>query len=173
MTANFPFFSLKRDVSEHAEEQSSSLLSLAFLLLLFSFLLFSSSLFLFFSFFVFVLFSPLKLLRASLVQLLSILAANDTTVLVDGFDSEDLPLALERLAPDSRLFGDAPKRVLDTLTQTNSTMNLHRSGVPPSHFETFLGLKKTFRLLSINHDRKGRAFASTMEGHKLPFFATQ
>uniref|UniRef100_A0A7S3D4K5 folate gamma-glutamyl hydrolase n=1 Tax=Palpitomonas bilix TaxID=652834 RepID=A0A7S3D4K5_9EUKA len=108
-------------------------------------------------------------------QLLSILAAGNASVLEgDVFDSENLPLALEDLdIHGSRMFEGVPERVLATLTRTNSTMNLHHDGVAPHSFVSVSGLRDTFRLLSINHDREGRVFASTMEGWKYPFFGTQ
>ena len=51
-------------------------------------------------------------------------------MLHDGFDSEDLPLALDLTAEaeTSELFGSAPADVMNDLTRFNTTMNNHVSG---------------------------------------------
>lgn len=70
-------------------------------------------------------------------QLLSILAANDSSVLEhNAFDSEDisLPLELTAAAKDSPLLAKAPARILAILTQQNVTNNLHHDGVAPATF---------------------------------------
>lgn len=70
-------------------------------------------------------------------QLLAILAANDSSVLLhNAFDSEDisLPLELTAAAKDSPLLAKAPARILAILTQQNVTNNLHHDGVAPATF---------------------------------------
>jgi hypothetical protein len=64
-------------------------------------------------------------------------------------------------------------RQLVTLTEQNSTQNLHHNGVLPSTFATNAKLRAIFRLLSVNYDLQGRIFGSTMEGLEYPFYATQ
>jgi len=110
-------------------------------------------------------------------QLLSVLAANDHAVLLKyAFDSENLPLSIE-LTPEaatSRLLGPScPPSVLNTLIHQNSTMNLHHDGISPDSFAQNPTLGQTFKLLSVNYDRKNKIFASTMEGQSFPFYATQ
>ena len=63
-------------------------------------------------------------------ETINILAAGDPSVLHSGFDSEDLPLALD-LTPDaaaSEIFGSASAEVMNDLTKFNTTMNNHQSG---------------------------------------------
>jgi gamma-glutamyl hydrolase len=109
-------------------------------------------------------------------QMLSILTANDTSVLeISAFDSENLPLALDvtPLAAASRMFAAAPDSVMHTLTKVNSTENLHHDGVTPDTFVSNARLAAFFNVLSTNKDRKGRAFVSTMEAKHVPVYGVQ
>eukprot|EP00698_Gefionella_okellyi_P023893 TRINITY_DN8288_c0_g1_i1.p1 TRINITY_DN8288_c0_g1~~TRINITY_DN8288_c0_g1_i1.p1 ORF type:complete len:247 (-),score=35.88 TRINITY_DN8288_c0_g1_i1:261-1001(-) len=109
-------------------------------------------------------------------QLMCILAANDTSVLQEyAFDSENLGLPID-LTPSgarSRMFANAPKEVMTTLTTRPATQNLHHDGVDPGLFDSNAKLAAVFDLLSTNVDRKQKPFASTMEGKAMPFYATQ
>lgn len=62
-------------------------------------------------------------------ETISILGAKDPKVLSSGFDSENLPLALDLTsdAGTSRLLGETPA-VRDLLANYNVTMNNHVSG---------------------------------------------
>lgn len=76
-------------------------------------------------------------------------------------------------AATSRIFGSCPPDVLRTLTEENSTMNLHHDGVPVATYYQNQKLNQIFKLLSTNVDRKGNDFGSTIEGRNYPFYATQ
>lgn len=91
------------------------------------------------------------------------------------FDSEDLfaPLMLTKDAKSSNLLGGAPKPVLDALSKTNMTVNLHHYGVSPADFEADPKLKKTWRVVATNFGRQGKEFISLVEGINLPFFGAQ
>lgn len=108
-------------------------------------------------------------------QLLSILGAEDHSILDNGFDSYNysIPLTLTPDARGSRFFTTLPPQVVTTLTTQNVTQNLHHYGVPPSTYNTNTNLLKTFKLLSVNTDRSGVAFGSTIEGRDYPFYGTQ
>lgn len=109
-------------------------------------------------------------------QLFSILAAENQSVLLhDHFDSWNVPMALQLTqAPSaSRLFRGLSASQLITLTQQNSTQNLHHNGVLPESFSQNGKLRAMFQMLSVNYDLKGQIFASTMEGKDYPFYATQ
>jgi len=111
-------------------------------------------------------------------ELLSILTADDPSVLDTGFDSYDYPLPLQFTseAKTSVMFGDAPELLLSALEKQNLTLNDHECGISPTTFATNAKLKKMFKVLSTNTDRKGKPFVSTIEARDsahYPFFATQ
>jgi len=109
-------------------------------------------------------------------QLMSILAANNHSILLDhAYDSENLslPLYLTPEAATSRILGACPLSVLTTLTKQNSTMNLHHDGVIPDTYNQNQNLQQIFKVLSTNVDRKNKIFVSMIEGRTLPFYATQ
>lgn len=113
------------------------------------------------------------------MQVLSILGAGDASVLLShAYRSEglQLPLALSPAAATSALLcADClPGDSLFTLAKTNSTVNLHHDGVPPSAFAPGSKLAAAFDVLSTNVDEKGKPFVSTIEasgGAKI--FGTQ
>lgn len=93
---------------------------------------------------------------------------------LSDFDSENLSLSLELTpaAQTSRLLGNAPPDVLFTLTSVNTTTNWHMYGVTPEDFAAKVAAKGMVSL-SINEDRAGIAFVSTMEHTTAPIYATQ
>ncbi len=110
------------------------------------------------------------------LQTLSILAARDPSVLTsNAFDSEDLSLPLETAEAwaDSRLVAGMPPSALRTLTTENVTTNFHHDGVLPSAYEKNANLRTFFKILSTNHDRKGKPFLSTIEARKYPVYGVQ
>jgi len=111
-------------------------------------------------------------------ELLSILAADDESVLDTGFDAGDyaLPLKFTDAAKTSVMFGDAPAALLAALEKENITLNDHECGIDPATFASNSRLKKMFNVLSTNVDRRGKIFVSTIEARdsaRYPFFATQ
>jgi len=109
-------------------------------------------------------------------QLLSILAADNTSVLETyAYDSENLPLALDftSLAPQSRLWGQAPQDIYEIFSSENITINLHHDGVPPNEYSQNSKLSAAVNLLSTNVDRKGKPFGSSLEHKVAPIYATQ
>lgn len=103
-------------------------------------------------------------------EALCIMAAQDHSVLEEGFDSENLPLALELtpIAANSRLLGTAPADVLHTLSATASTMNNHQCGVKPQVFAAHPKLSAFFNVLSVNSDRQGACSAATAPPRTQP-----
>lgn len=106
---------------------------------------------------------------------LNILAAENNEVVNYGFDSEDLSLSLKFVSDfrNSRLFGSAPNEILEILAQQNVTMNNHMAGVTPFDYERNEKLRKFFKILSLNADRKGKTFVSTIESFNFPIYGTQ
>ena len=111
-------------------------------------------------------------------ELLSILAADDESVLETGFDSYDLalPLVFTQEATKSKLFGDMNKDLWSQLANQNITLNDHECGFTPSKFVANKKLSAAYTVLSTNVDRKGRPFVSSFEAKdaaKTPIFGLQ
>ena len=106
------------------------------------------------------------------LQTLAVLAAPGVLE-TNAYDSEDLSLPLEftEAAQSSRLFGAMPEKLKHWLSSENLTSNLHHDGVPPRAFQG--QLSKTYRMLASNRDRRGRAFASVIEGTRWPIYGVQ
>lgn len=84
-------------------------------------------------------------------------------ILEKGFDSNNISLPL--IDVDRRgLY--KPDIVYDIVTGYNVTMNNHHLGISPDRFRNNSGLSRRFHITSINYDRKGRAFVSTIEPSK-------
>jgi gamma-glutamyl hydrolase len=114
------------------------------------------------------------------------IASDDDGILVQGFDSENISLALkwEDGARKSRVMADAldtpiqgssPRlSIFDALGSLPLTLNNHVQGVTPSDFRSSEKLSAVFEVLATNTDRKGRKFVSMVEGRAgLPIWATQ
>lgn len=100
-------------------------------------------------------------------QLLSVLGAQDHSVLLHNYyDSYNysIPIVLTPNAASSRLFNALSPSTVKTLTTKNCTENLHHNGVLPETYTKNANLAAMFKLLSVNMDRKGTPFGSTMEG---------
>lgn len=113
------------------------------------------------------------------LQVLSLLASMNQSVVIDNaFDSENLMLPLD-ISWDghhsSRIFDvdTAPGDIIDTLMTKNVTVNMHHDGVPVDVFEQNPALSSFFILVSTNFDRQGKSFVSTIESWAFPITATQ
>jgi gamma-glutamyl hydrolase len=94
---------------------------------------------------------------------------------IANFDSFNysIPLAFTPHPEKSKLFGAAPRGVIDILATQNVTFNSHLEGIYPEHFLRTEALHSFYRILSTNVDRKGRPFVSTMEAREYPIFGVQ
>jgi gamma-glutamyl hydrolase len=109
-------------------------------------------------------------------QVLTLLTSNNQSVLSRyAFDSENesLPLDITAEGLTVPLFADAPPDVLSTLRTQNSTLNLHHDGVSPSAFTESAALTDFYVLSSLNTDRAGLPFVSTISARRYPITATQ
>lgn len=109
-------------------------------------------------------------------QVLALLASNNQSVLSRyAYDSENESLPLDITAEGLRvpLFADAPPGVLNTLTSQNSTLNLHHDGVSPAAWAASASLSDFYVLASLNADRAGRPFVSTLSARHYPITGTQ
>ena len=62
---------------------------------------------------------------------------------------------------------------MNVLGSENVTMNNHHYGIYTEHFHNTESLNTFFNVLSVNKDRKGVEFVSTMEAYKYPIYGTQ
>ena len=94
-------------------------------------------------------------------------------ILENGFESENVSLALEEVLP-SKLYGD--DHILGIVTRQNVTLNNHRKGLQPSDYWNSAELQAVWHITSVNHDGNGRPFVSTLEPvdeDHIPFYAVQ
>lgn len=103
------------------------------------------------------------------------IVARDIKILTWGYDAHNIswPLDLLPAASKSRMFSGAPTGVLEIIGSKPVTMNNHQGGVLPETFKANKYLTEFFDLLSVNKDKKGKPFVSTIEGKKYPIYATQ
>ena len=81
-------------------------------------------------------------------------------ILEKGFDSNNISLPLLDVYRRGLY---KPGNVYDIVTKYNVTMNNHHLGISPERFRNNSGLSRRFDITSINYDRNGRAFVSTIE----------
>jgi len=99
------------------------------------------------------------------------------TILQSDFDAENMSLPLDLVTSsqdDTLLYADS--RIHDIVMSQNVTLNFHHMGIEPSVFRNDAGLMNMFFITSINHDRNGRPFVSTMEPKNPslhPFYGVQ
>ncbi|XP_054732883.1 gamma-glutamyl hydrolase A [Anastrepha obliqua] len=106
-------------------------------------------------------------------ELLIYLTANGTDLRTDCSSSaQALPLEFEQGYNESRLFGEANDEVLYILGTYNVTANFHIFCFTKETFALY-GLNNSWDVLSINHDRYGAEFISTVEHVKYPFYGVQ
>lgn len=117
---------------------------------------------------------PVPLLTVCLgFEMMMYLAANLTYPLDRCHASSRAdPLDLTPEWEESRLLGEAPQDVLDTLTKTNATSNFHKYCVLPTTFQ-YLGINQDYLLLSTSYDDNGVEYVSTVEHRTLPFYGLQ
>jgi gamma-glutamyl hydrolase len=101
--------------------------------------------------------------------------SHDSTsqVLTPGFDAENISLPLVSVQR-RQLYKD--DKIYNIVTKHNVTMNNHMNGVEPGAFTSNQNLNRLFRITSVNHDRKGRPFVSTIEPRHtktFPFYGVQ
>lgn len=63
--------------------------------------------------------------------------------------------------------------LLTFVTAENVTQNFHVSGVTPEMHRSTPALSSFYDTLSVNHDKNGKVFISTMEAKDWPIYATQ
>jgi gamma-glutamyl hydrolase len=93
-------------------------------------------------------------------------SAKGEEILQSDFDAENISLPLNLVHKEhSRLYANS--RIQEIVRSKNVTLNNHFMGVEPSVFLHDEGLTNMFHISSVNRDRKGRLFVSSIEP-KLP-----
>eukprot|EP00762_Andalucia_godoyi_P002235 ANDGO_07496.mRNA.1 Gamma-glutamyl hydrolase A len=106
--------------------------------------------------------------------LISVMCGNPE--ILESFDSENitLPLSFTPAAKSSAMFGSsAPQDIVNILGSEAVTMNNHGYGISPSTFNQTKGLGDVFQVTSLNQDREGRTFVSTIEAPTYGLYGTQ
>ena len=85
---------------------------------------------------------------------------------LDATDSLNItmPLRFTGKIKHSQLFKNAPKDLIRLMETKSVTFNAHVYSVTVAKFNSIKKLKKQFRILSTNYDRRGIEFISTFEG---------
>uniref|UniRef100_A0A2M3Z531 folate gamma-glutamyl hydrolase n=1 Tax=Anopheles braziliensis TaxID=58242 RepID=A0A2M3Z531_9DIPT len=106
-------------------------------------------------------------------ELLTYLAANGAEHRAHcSSNSQALPLNFKNDFRDSRLFGKAPKEVIDILSREPVTANFHQYCVTEANLTAY-GLDDTWRVMSVDRDWNGMEFISTIEHKTYPFYGIQ
>jgi gamma-glutamyl hydrolase len=105
---------------------------------------------------------------------MAIMASGDEHIL-SHFEAENMTLALSftPVAQHSRLFGSMDKRIVEIFRTQPIAQNLHELGLSPVSYNQHERMRTTWDVLSVNLDREGKAFVSSMESKRYPFYATQ
>jgi len=93
------------------------------------------------------------------------IGAGRDSILESNFDSWNITLPLEFTstgAKDTQIFAD--KSISDLAKSLPITLNNHGFGIEPDHFYADSNLNSMYTVTSINYDRRGRKFVSTIEG---------
>ncbi|XP_011643058.1 gamma-glutamyl hydrolase-like isoform X2 [Pogonomyrmex barbatus] len=87
-------------------------------------------------------------------------------------NSQPLPLEFMRDFRDSNMFKNAPSNVIRILARENVTANYHHYCVTKKDLRR-VNLTDEFHVLSMNRDKKGLKFISTLEHKQFPFYGLQ
>lgn len=82
------------------------------------------------------------------------------------------PLNFTADAKSSRMFASASPEIINALSSRPVTENYHHYSILSEDFDASK-LSKFYKKLSVNNDRKGVEFVSTMEGKDVPIYGTQ
>jgi gamma-glutamyl hydrolase len=100
-------------------------------------------------------------------------------VLQKDYDAYNMSVPLENIvvassSSSSSLYADPA--IYETVRNYPVTMNHHRKGITPQDFADHPKLSKWWNVTSINHDRRGQPFVSTIEPlspETFPFYGVQ
>lgn len=98
---------------------------------------------------------------------------SNTGALQSGFDADNVSWALEGVQ-QRELYVDPTTYA--TVAEKAVTMNSHHQGIEPDQFAAFPTLTKQWAVTSVNHDKNGRPFVSTIEPldpQRFPLYGVQ
>eukprot|EP00587_Corethron_hystrix_P009141 CAMPEP_0113330232 /NCGR_PEP_ID=MMETSP0010_2-20120614/21470_1 /TAXON_ID=216773 ORGANISM="Corethron hystrix, Strain 308" /NCGR_SAMPLE_ID=MMETSP0010_2 /ASSEMBLY_ACC=CAM_ASM_000155 /LENGTH=369 /DNA_ID=CAMNT_0000192667 /DNA_START=269 /DNA_END=1375 /DNA_ORIENTATION=+ /assembly_acc=CAM_ASM_000155 len=102
------------------------------------------------------------------------MGAGKDSILDSDFDSWNMTLPLlftNEGLENTQIFSD--DKLLSMASTLPITMNNHKFGIEPEHFYADASLREMYTVSSINYDRTGRPFVSTVEGVSVPFYGVQ
>ncbi|KAH0951379.1 hypothetical protein HN011_007138 [Eciton burchellii] len=106
-------------------------------------------------------------------ELLTYVAANRIEHRLNcSSQSQALSLEFKPDFRESNLFKNAPCHVVEILQKENVTINFHQFCITEENLRS-VNLNNEFRVMSLNHDKKGLEFISTLEHRKYPFYGVQ
>lgn len=106
-------------------------------------------------------------------ELLTYVAANRVEHRTSCFSkNQPLPLKFTHDFRESNLFKNAPSDVLRILVGENVTANYHQFCVTKEDLRR-VNISDEFHVLSLNRDKKGLEFISTLEHKQFPFYGLQ
>jgi gamma-glutamyl hydrolase len=110
-------------------------------------------------------------------RLLQLLAEDEEATIVEEFDAENYPINLGFTGPawHSRLFRSMSDELFTEIASPLGRLafNNHGLGVHPDAFQNSTLLSQHLSVLSVDLDRNGKPFVSTVEGKAWPLYATQ
>ncbi|XP_066924525.1 gamma-glutamyl hydrolase A-like [Clytia hemisphaerica] len=95
--------------------------------------------------------------------------------ILSEYDSENLLLEIDftKEAFDSRLFHTIDMGLMRKMMFKKLSLHMHQAGINPDVYEKNSRIRKMFKVLASNLDKKGKEFVSVIEGRKYPFYGTQ
>jgi gamma-glutamyl hydrolase len=110
-------------------------------------------------------------------RLLQLIAQDTEATIVESFDAENYPINLGFTDPawSSRLFRSMTDELFTEVASPMGRLafNNHGLGVHPSSFTNNTLLSRYLEVLSVDLDRNGKPFVSTVEGKEWPLYGTQ
>jgi gamma-glutamyl hydrolase len=97
--------------------------------------------------------------------------------ILEAFDAENYPINLHFTDAgwESRLFGSMTDDLFKEVASPVGRLafNNHGLGIHPETFASYRALTEEIAVLTIDKDRNGKSFVSTIEGKKAPIYGTQ
>ena len=90
-----------------------------------------------------------------------------------GAEAIPLPVNFTKEASTSKLYGNAPSYILDTLANEKITPNFHSFCLSMKTYLSNPALRSFYTVTTTNTDSSGLVYASSMESKQYPFYGVQ